>query len=123
MIEDKKKKPKYKDDDSFTAIHQQIILMFTKQEYISFDKISKQSELRFGMTRASFMNVLTFLKRKGILEKINTQPYKHKYKLIMTFKEIEEKFGLIFLPDLMTEDSIQIPIIEEIEKEDIINEK
>lgn len=110
--ENQKIKPKYKDNDSFTAIHHQILLMFAKQEYISFDKISKQSKLRFGIERASFMNVLTFLKRKGILEKINTQPYKHKYKLNMTFKEIEEKFGLIFLPDLMTEDSIQTPIIE-----------
>lgn len=103
-------KSKYKDNDSFTAIHHQIIMMFSKQEYISFDKISKQSVLRFGVARPSFMNALTFLKRKGILEKINTQPYKHKYKLNMTFKEIEDKFGLIFLPDLLTDDSIQTPI-------------
>lgn len=96
---------------SFTALHLQIILMFDKQEYISFDKISKQSKLRFGIERNSFMNVLTFLKRKGILEKINTQPYKHKYKLNMTKEEMEEKFGLIFLPNLINDDSIEMPIL------------
>ena len=110
-MEDKKSiKPKHKEKDSFTSLHLQIILMFDKQEYISFDKISQQSKLRFGIARNSFMNTLTFLKRKGILEKINTQPYKHKYKLNMTKDEMEEKFGLIFLPNLINDDSIEMPI-------------
>ena len=34
MIEDKEKKSKYKDNDSFTAIHHQILLMFTKQIFV-----------------------------------------------------------------------------------------
>ena len=40
----------------------------------------------------------------------------------MTFKEIEEKFGLIFLPDLMTEDSIEATTTE-IDFKKAINEE
>lgn len=106
-LKKRKSSMKYKDGDVLSATHLYIISIMLKHKYFNFTPIANNSKSRLGISRSKFLQYLSLLGKKGIIEKIDFYSNRHKYKLLMTAEEIESKFG-IFIPTSPTDKNIEI---------------
>ena len=94
-----------------TNLHLRIIAMFNNDTTTSIvlDRISYISSDILNIKRSSFLANLSLLARVGILSRVNSSR-SLKYKLNMTYKELEEKFMLLSIPDILNESHIETTI-------------